>query len=165
MTRMMQSDMVSPFRRTFCNRRHVSASICISQFPLGKRFRASSNGNSAAIRARHSSVISISGIALVIRGPVLAVRVAIARTGKIIQLNRRNLPQGIDLRHLQQSIKRTTYNMTVNLRTTRGRLVSWPVPVAQLMRGLRKISFGETSDKGPSRRSRRMTRAGGPNKP
>jgi len=62
-TRMMQSEIVSPCRRTFCSRCHNTASISACQLPFGMR-RPAGNSTTLAIRARHSSVISISGIAL-----------------------------------------------------------------------------------------------------
>jgi hypothetical protein len=90
--RMMQSEIDSPCSRTFCSRFHVSASIGSRQSPFGRRCPLSSKGNSAAIRARHSSVISISGIALgrIRRGGCWP-RAAIAGPRKISQLNRSNL--------------------------------------------------------------------------
>ena len=62
--RMMHSEIDSPRIRTFCSRRHVSSSIGISQWPFGNRRAVSCMSNSNAIRARHSSLISISGIGL-----------------------------------------------------------------------------------------------------
>jgi hypothetical protein len=114
-TRMMQSDMVSPFRRTFCNRCHVSASICICHLPFGKRRRVSSNGNSAAIRVRHSSVISISGIALeIFREPVLG-RAGSNRPNRKNQpvKSQQSCPQRIGLRHLNNQSNKEQANITV----------------------------------------------------
>jgi hypothetical protein len=92
MTRMMQSDIDSPCSRTFCSHFHVSASTGICQLPFGKRRPVCSKGNSAAIRARHSSLISISGIALGrSRRGWCWPRAAIARPDTISQLNRSNL--------------------------------------------------------------------------
>jgi len=62
MTRMMQSEIDSPCSRTFCSLCHVSESIGIRQLPFAKRGKICSKGNSAAMRARHSSVTSMSGI-------------------------------------------------------------------------------------------------------
>jgi len=62
--RMMHSEIDSPRSRTFCSRRHVSSSIGICQLPFGNRRAVSCMSNSNTIRARHSSLISISGIGL-----------------------------------------------------------------------------------------------------
>jgi len=59
--RMMQSDIDSSCSRNLCNHRHVAASISVRQLPFGKR-RPDGGSNTLAIRARHSSVISVSGI-------------------------------------------------------------------------------------------------------
>jgi hypothetical protein len=59
--RMMQSDIDSPFRRSLCSHRHVASSITVPQLPFDKR-RPGGGSMTLAIRARHSSVISISGI-------------------------------------------------------------------------------------------------------
>ncbi|MCK1518067.1 hypothetical protein IVB22_37420 [Bradyrhizobium sp. 190] len=58
----MQSDIDSSCSRNLCSQRHVAASISVRQLPFGKR-RPGGGANTLAIRARHSSVISVSGIA------------------------------------------------------------------------------------------------------
>ena len=59
--RMMQSDIDSFCSRNLCSHCHVAASISVRQLPFGKR-RPGGGSTTLAIRARHSSVISISGI-------------------------------------------------------------------------------------------------------
>ena len=59
--RMMQSDIDSSCSRNPCSHCNVAASISVRQLPLGKR-RPGGGSNTLAIRARHSSVISVSGI-------------------------------------------------------------------------------------------------------
>jgi len=61
MMRMMQSDIDSSRSRNRCSHRHVAALISVRQLPFGKR-RPGGGSNTLAIRARHSSVISVSGI-------------------------------------------------------------------------------------------------------
>jgi hypothetical protein len=60
--RMMQSDIDSPCSRNLCSCCHVAAPISVRQLPFGKR-RPGGGSNTLAIKARHSSVISVSGIA------------------------------------------------------------------------------------------------------
>jgi hypothetical protein len=59
--RMVQSDIDSPCSRNLCSQSSVAASISIRQLPFRKR-RPGGGSNTLAIRARHSSVISVSGI-------------------------------------------------------------------------------------------------------
>jgi hypothetical protein len=59
-----KSEIDSPCRRNFSSRCRVAALIGICQLPFGKRRPVCRNGSVApSIRTRHSSVISISGIA------------------------------------------------------------------------------------------------------